>query len=95
MMGSSDAEHSSADSLRAILAAFGTEQARQRFLDLCRDYFGERVRGGTRRAEFHNAIMETYSRLRLQMPSEVVPLLTRKEVGNAIMDYFRHEGEEV
>ena len=75
--------------LDQVLTCFGSDPARERFLGLCREYFGQRVQGGPRRAEYHNLIMETYVRLRIQSPDGTVPLLTRAEVGQAIMDYFR------
>lgn len=56
-------------SLASILCLFETEQAKEDFLQLCRDYYGERVKQesaeqaklpvqNSRRAEIHNQIIE-------------------------------------
>ena len=85
----SDSAGNPREVLERVMGCLGTQEARLRFLDLCRDYYGQRVVGGPRRAECHNLIMETYVRLRLQAAANEVPLLSREEVGQAIMDYFR------
>jgi len=83
--------------LDEILRMFGTETARENFLALCSEYYGERVRQETaehvqipitnsRRAELHNDIMVIIQKLYTRS-SSAPP--TRKEIGNMIMRYFR------
>lgn len=82
-----------------LLQQFGTDKARDRFLDLCRQYYAERSHHealeqaglpfeGSRRAQIHNAIMEIVQKLSIHsgrhMPS-------RKEVGEMIMEGFRRQ----
>ena len=88
-------------SFHIILNMFGTDEARNRFLNLCREYYGERVRQeaaeqsqipvtNSRRAELHNEIMKIIQKLYTR--TESIPP-TRKEVGNIIVEYFREEGD--
>lgn len=83
--------------LTDILSMFGTETARQKFIELCSQYYGERVRQETtktinerswnsRRAEAHNQIMQIVQKLFLRSKS---PMPSRKELGEMIMEYFR------
>lgn len=85
--------------LEDILKMFGSEDAREIFLALCSDYYGERVRQTTaeqanlhvqnsRRAELHNRIMDIIQKLYTR-GSSIPP--TRKDVGDMIMDYFRND----
>ena len=82
-----------------LLGRFGTDKARQNFLELCCAYFGERSSQeaaetagtqvpATRRAEIHTEIMTVVQKLYLRengrMPS-------RPEVGGLIMEHFREE----
>lgn len=89
-------------SLASLLCLFGTERAKENFLRLCREYYGERVRQeaaehagqpvtGSRRAEIHNQIMEVVQKLYLRSND---PMPSRKDVGVMIMEYFRRFNRE-
>lgn len=80
-----------------VLDLFGTEVAKQNFLTLCKEYYGERVNQeaaesaglpvpNSRRAEIHTEIMRIVQKLFLQKKD---PMPSRKEVGLMIMEYFR------
>ena len=83
--------------LKDVLALFGNENAKLKFLSLCKEYYGERVRQesgesagvavtNSRRAEVHTEIMKFVQKLFLSTKD---PMPSRKEVGMMIMDYFR------
>jgi len=83
--------------LKDILALFVNENAKLAFLNLCKEYYAERVRQeaaesagipvtNSRRAEVHTQIMGIVQKLYL---SRKDPMPSRKEVGMMIMDYFR------
>lgn len=85
--------------LTTLIDMFGTETAGQNFINLCKEYFGERVRQesgvsagmpvpNSRRAEVHAEIMRIVQKLYLQRKE---PMPARKEVGLMIMEYFRHQ----
>ena len=86
--------------LENILSMFGTEEARDRFFGLCREYYGERVRQeaaedaglavpDSKRAEVHTEIMKIIQKLFLKKKD---PMPSRKEVGRMIMEHFRRSG---
>lgn len=88
-------------SLASILCLFETEQAKEDFLQLCRDYYGERVKQesaeqaklpvqNSRRAEIHNQIMEIVQKLSLY--SEI-PMPSPSQVESIIMNYFESSTE--
>jgi len=88
-------------SLASILCLFETEQAKEDFLQLCRDYYGERVKQesgeqaklsvqNSRRAEIHNQIMEIVEKLSLY--SEI-PMPSPSQVESMIMNYFESSTE--
>ena len=79
-----------------ILRMFGAEKARQNFLHLCNEYYGERIRMeaaeqigepvlNSKRAIFHNQIMQIVQKLFLRSQNNMP---SRQEVGNMIMEYF-------
>ena len=85
--------------LKGILNLFGTEPARQHFLQLCKQYYSERVRQeaaesagipvpDSRRAEIHTEIMKIVQKLYLQR-KDTMP--SRKQIGLMIMEHFRKE----
>lgn len=76
---------------------FGTEEARQKFLHLCSEYYGERIRMEaaeqigepvliSKRAILHNQIMQIVQKLFLRSQN---PMPSRREVGDMIMEHFR------
>ena len=82
---------------------FGSEAARQDFINLCKEYYGERVRQesgksagvaitSSRRAEVHTEIMKIVQKLFL---SRKEPMPSRKEVGLMIMEYFRTKMDSI
>lgn len=77
---------------------FGTEFARNSFIELCKSYYYERARQealdeagqaafNSKRAEIHNQIMEIVQKL--YIPTNMV-MPSRKEVGKMIMEHFRN-----
>lgn len=81
-----------------LLNLFGTETAKNNFIELCKSYYYERVRQealdeagqtafNSKRAEIHNQIMEIIHKLFIPT-SMIMP--SRKEVGNMIMEHFRN-----
>ncbi len=83
-----------------ILEMFASEEAKENFIALCRKYYEERSRmkrdhiagrptRNPRRTEIHNQIMEIYAKLRLSNDADRFPVYSRKEIGKAIMEYFR------
>lgn len=85
--------------LKDILVLFGNENAKLKFLELCKEYYAERVRQeagesagiavtNSRRAEVHTEIMEIVQKLFL---SRKDPMPSRKEVGIMIMNHFRRK----
>lgn len=83
--------------LEDTLRLFGSEPAKQNFLNLCKEYYSERVRqeaGETvgipvpdsRRAEVHTEIMKIVQKLYLQRKDSMP---SRRDVGLMIMEYFR------
>ena len=85
--------------LKDILVLFGNENAKLKFLGLCKEYYAERVRQeasedagvavtNSRRAEVHTEIMKIVQKLFLSMKE---PMPSRKEVCLMIMEYFRTE----
>lgn len=87
---------------RILLSFFGSETARQKFLTLCQEYYKERRRQelaaqveittrDSKRAYYHNQIMEVVRRLYIQNQhaSEILSPPSRERVGKIIMAYFR------
>ncbi len=89
--------------LQDIITLFGNETARLKFLELCKEYYAERVKQeagesagipvrSSRRAEIHTQIMVIVQKLFL---SRKDPMPSRKEVGVMIMEYFRTEMDSI
>lgn len=85
-----------------VLTLFGTPEAKERFLQLCRLYYGERVRQevgnetghpamNSRRAQLHTEIMRIIQKLYLRRQE---PMPSRKDVGKMIMQYVRNESDK-
>jgi len=87
--------------LSNILELFGTLEAKEKFLRLCREYYGERVRQevanelghpvNSRRADIHAEIMQVIQKLYLRRQE---PMPHRNAVGEMIMQYFRNESDK-
>jgi len=89
--------------LQYILSLFGTDKTRNNFLQLCNQYYGERIRQeaseisgepvlNSRRSDIHNQIMEIVQKLFLRV-MENTP--SRKEVGEMILEHLRDNSENL
>ncbi len=87
-----------------LLSFFGSETAHQKFLRLCEEYYKERRRQElaaqvegiaieSKRAHYHNQIMEVVRRLYIQNQhaSQILSPPSRERVGKMIMTYFRDD----